>query len=138
MLAIDEPSTCTNTKRKAKKLSLLKTQINIRKKVLKQNIRIPFSRARKQRPLIEIVNNLGLSLIVYNPLELVERFQDPNTLAGKRIRHKFVVAEANTVEWYCGTENDYDALEKKHEIQYDDEAELCKFDLVLDFLKTET
>ena len=36
-------------KKKAKKLAILKVQVNIRKKVLKQNVRIPLSHARKQR-----------------------------------------------------------------------------------------
>lgn len=41
--------------KKARKLSLLRTQIKIRRKVLNQDIRIHMSHARKQRPLCDIV-----------------------------------------------------------------------------------
>ena len=54
----------------------------------------------------------------------------------KRMRHKFVVADTNAVEWYLGTIVNYNAVEKKHEIQYDDEDELCRFDLILDRLRS--
>ena len=44
--------------KKKQKLKVLRTQVNIRKKVLKQNINIPFSKARKQRTVPEIINDL--------------------------------------------------------------------------------
>ena len=49
-----------------KKLKVLRTQVNIRKKVLKQNINITFSKARKRRPLPDIVNDLK-KFITENP-----------------------------------------------------------------------
>ena len=64
----------------------------------------------------------------------MDYFQDPSTLVGKHIRHKFVVTETNCEEWYHGVVIDYDACEKKHDIQYDGEEESCKFDLILDLL----
>ena len=67
-------------------------------------------------------------------MEHIDYFQDPSTLVGKEIRHKFILADTNTVEWYHGTVVDYDALKKKYEIKYDDEENSCKFNLVLDLL----
>ena len=40
----------------------------------------------------------------------------------------------NIVEWYHGTIVNYDAVEKEHKIQYDNEEDFCSFDLVLDLL----
>ena len=128
-----EAENMSTQKKKTKKISLLKVQINIRRKVLKQNIRIPLSHARKQRAVSEISRDLE-HFIDNNPLEHMDYFQDPSTLVGKEIRHKFIVADTNTFEWYHGTIVDYDALEKKHEIRYDYEEESCKFDLILDLL----
>ena len=97
-------------KKKAKKLSILKVQINIRKKMLKQSIRIPFSAARKSWPVNEIFEELE-HFIDNNPLPDI----DPLSMVGRHIRHKFV-AEGDT-EWYDGIILDYDSSEKKHLIQ---------------------
>ena len=52
----------TISKKKAQKLSLLRTQINIRRKVLGQNIHITFSHLRKQRPLNTVIQELSFYL----------------------------------------------------------------------------
>ena len=54
MLCIIEAENISATKKKAKKVSLLKTQIKIRRKLLGQNIHIAFSHSRKQQPLSEV------------------------------------------------------------------------------------
>lgn len=48
----------TAAKMKAQKLSLIKTQFKIRKKILHQNIHITFSRSGKQRPIDDIISEL--------------------------------------------------------------------------------
>lgn len=117
---------------KSKKRALLKTQINLRKKVLGQsNIHIPFTQSRKQRPVRDILNDLE-SFMDDNPLE--HSLQDPSTLVGKRIRHKFLDVDTNTFQWYDGTIIKYDSLEKQHEVKYENETEQYKFDLILDIL----
>ena len=98
-----EGSSTSQRQMKSKKLALLKTQINLRKKVLGQsNIHIPFTQSRKQRPMSDILNDLE-SFLDSNPLENSEYFQDPCTLVGKSIRHKFLDADTNTFQWYDGT-----------------------------------
>ena len=52
-------SSNTTSKKKSQKLSLLRTQINIRKKVLSQNIYITFSHLQKQRPLNTVIQELS-------------------------------------------------------------------------------
>lgn len=52
-------SSNTTSKKKAQKLSLLRTQINIRRKVLGQDIHITFSHLRKQRPLNTVIQELS-------------------------------------------------------------------------------
>ena len=49
----------TTSKKKSQKLSLLRTQINIRKKVLSQNIQITFSHLQKLRPLNTVIKELS-------------------------------------------------------------------------------
>lgn len=129
-----EGSSTSQKQMKSKKLVLLKTQINLRKKVLGQsNIHIPFTQSRKQRPVSDILNDLE-SFIDNNPLEYSAYFQDPGTMVGKRIRHKFLDADTNTFQWYDGTILEYDPLEKKHEVKYENETDQYKFDLILDIL----
>ena len=49
---------CTTASKKSKKLAVIRTQINIRKKVLKQSINIVLTHAQKQRPVPELVEEL--------------------------------------------------------------------------------
>ncbi len=97
------------------------------------NIHIPFTQSRKQRPVRDILNDLE-SFMDNNPLEHSEYFQDPSTLVGKRIRHKFLDVDTNTFKWYDGTIIEYNPLEKQHEVKYENETDLYKFDLILDIL----
>ena len=47
------------SKKKKKKITLLKTQVNIRKKLLKEKIQITFSQSRKQLPINDLVKELA-------------------------------------------------------------------------------
>ena len=58
-IASIDKETCTASKRKAKKLALLKIQIKMRKILLKQNIRIVFTHSGKHRPLKDIIQELA-------------------------------------------------------------------------------
>ena len=130
LLSIDAESVST-AKKRAKKLSLLKLQINIRKKVLGQNIRIVFSHARKQRPLSDVVKELS-DYINENPLESSEFIREPYNLIGRHIRHRFEI-DANQTKWYNGIVLGYNTTSKTHEIKYNGE-EHCNFDLTLDLI----
>ena len=114
----------SSTSQRRMKLTMLKTQINLRKKVLKQSIHIPFTQSRKQRPVGDIFNDLE-SFLDNNPLEYSE---DPCTLVGNVLRHKFLDADTNTFQWYDGTIVKYDPLEKKHEVKYENETHQYNFD----------
>ena len=74
--------------KRSKKLSLLREQVNIRKKVHKQNIKIPFSKHGKTHPLREIVHELVHYIETHeqNPDETV---RDPFALVGKVIQQRF-------------------------------------------------
>ncbi len=86
---------------------------------------------RKQRCLSEILNDL-IQFLDDHPIEFehTSYLENPSSLIGKRIRHKFVVGDTNIVEWYHGTIVNYDAVEKEHKIQYDNEEELCSLILI--------
>ena len=72
-------------KRIPQKLTLLITQINIRKKVLKQDICIVFTHSRKHRPINEIIQELS-DFIAANKCDSIS--SNPSSLIGKLIRHK--------------------------------------------------
>jgi len=92
------------SKKKQKKLKVLRTQVNIRKKVLKQNINIPFSTARKQRTVPEIINDLK-KCIAEHPQQNQSSathdhmYTDPFSLVGKEINHRFML-ESGEEEWF--------------------------------------
>ena len=69
-----------------------------------------------------------------------EYIQDPYTLIGRSIRHRFETGACDTctsqmeTKWYNGTVLSYDASSKTHEIAYEGEEEHCNYDLTLDLL----
>ena len=119
------------TKRRAKKLALLKVQIKIRKKILKQNIKIVFTHSGKHRPIDDIINELA-SFIDSSSDSL--NIIDPLTLVGKRINHKFELEDTHLEKWYSGTVVDYDPVTKLHTIMYDGEEDHCQFDIIVDYI----
>lgn len=129
-LQVIDTESISAQRKKSKKISVLKTQIRIRKKVLGQDIRIVFSHARKQRPLHELVKELS-EYIDKNTL-YSEYIQDPSILVGKSIQHRFETDDSTV--WYNGFVVGYIPSSKTHEIKYEGEEEHCKFDLILDLL----
>ena len=119
------------SKKKQKKLKVLRTQVNMRKKVLKQNINIAFSKARKQRPLPEIISDLE-KFIAENPAHIpspaTPMSTDPFSLVGKEIHHRFIV-ESGEEQWFCGFVLSYNTNTKMHELIYDGETDHQHFDL---------
>ena len=121
------------SKKKQKKLKVLRTQVNIRKKVLKQNINIPFSKARKQRTVPEIINDLK-KFIAEHPQQNQSSathdhmYTDPFSLVGKEINHRFML-ESGEEEWFRGFVLSYNTNTKMHELIYDGETDHQHFDL---------
>ena len=99
----------TERERKAKKLGLLKLQVKLRKKVLKEDIKIFFSRLGKQRPLDDILQELGRFI---DCSSTSHGFPDGFSLVGKRINHKFELEGSREDKWYSGTVVEYDPVEK--------------------------
>ena len=130
IVTIDE-EVSTATKRRAKKLALLKIQIKIRKKILKQNIRIVFTHSGKHRPIDDVIQELA-SFIDSSSHSL--NTIDPLTLVGKRVNHKFELEDTHLEKWYSGTVVDYDPVSKLHTIKYDGEEDHCQFDITVDYI----
>ena len=120
----------TAAKMKAQKLSLIKTQFKIRKKILHQNIHITFSRSGKHRPIDDIISELS-EYIQNSTSESSHLIQNPDFFIGKHISHKFEVGTSE-FRWYHGTILSYDTATKTHEIIYEGEDEHCYFDLSVD------
>ena len=111
------------SKKKKKKITLLKTQVNIRKKLLKEKIQITFSQSRKQLPINDLVKELAEHIAANSlPPEYSALISNPFLLVGKSISHKFELEETCEEKWYR-------LVTKLYEIAYDEEDESCHFDL---------
>ena len=107
--------------------------MKIRNKVLGQSTHIVFSHLRRQRPVNEVIEELS-EFIEQNPDGFREFLQDPASLVGKHISHKFEVEDTREVKWYSGRVISYNPATKTHEISYEDEDEHCHFDVMLELL----
>jgi len=114
------------------KLSLLREQVRIRKKVLGQTINITFTHLRKQKPLHTIIQEMS-DFLDQNYHVNSKFLQDPNALVGKNISHQFKINDTET-KWFKGTIVDYNRCTKKHTIKYDEEDDCCEFDLNIDLI----
>ena len=127
---IDEED-CNVAKKKAKKLTLLREQLNIRKKILKQDVRITFTCSRKQRPIDDIVAELSEYIACNSSAAAV--LNTPVLLIGKSIKHKFIV-ESQEEKWFSGVIIDYDFETKAFDIVYEDDDEHYFFDIAQDIM----
>ncbi len=123
-----EASNSTAAKRKSATIQLIKTQINIRKKVLNQNIRIVLSHARRQRPLRDVIEELCIFISQNTPF--FDILQNPKGIVGSQIKHRFVID--SETKWFTGKIIRYDASTKIHEVAYNQEEEHCYFNLSID------
>jgi len=123
------------SKKNREKISLLKTQIQIRRKILCQRTSIVFTTNRKQRPITDIVKELSDLIDASTlPTECATYIKDPTTLVGKQIKHKFKDEDSDDLLWYCGTILAYSHQEKTHCIIYEGENEQYHYDITLDLL----
>lgn len=123
-----EDQDCTAASKKSRKLAVIRTQVNIRKKILKQSINIVLTHARKQRPVPELVEELSAFIQEHGPhSELLRKAQ---SMVGCRIKHRFKTDDGT--KWFTGTVVGYDSTTYSHEILYDEEEEPCFFDLAID------
>ena len=122
------------SKKAARKLALLRTQVKIRKQVLKQNIRITFTHNRKQRPVHDIAKELSL-YIDNDECPKIKILHNPSLLVGSYVHHRFAVKTKEELHaWFRGYVIAYDDTSNLHEIAYDDEDEHCYFDLTQDLI----
>ena len=123
----------TSSKKLKNSLSLIRMQINIRKKVLNQKINIPFSHKGKQRPLSDIVTNITEFIAAHSETNqtIQPEINDPVSLIGREIKHRFKL-DSGKYKWFSGVIISYNVKTKAHEIAYDGEADHCYFNLAID------
>ena len=121
------------SKKSEKKHALLKEQVNIRKKVLKQSIKIPFTHKGRQRPLKDLIMELSHFIAEKEGSESAECTSQfsPESLVGKEICDRFDVDGEE--KWYTGYVVCYNAVKHLHEVTYDTEDKNCYFNLTEDF-----
>lgn len=131
---IDKLTTSTS-KKKQEKVLLLKKQIKLWKKVLKRKISIPFTHSRSQRPVEIIVQELAEYIDSSDLPPIVKSLaEEPTDFIGKRVQHRFENEDTREPEWYGGSIVGYDCATKLFELAYDEEADTCSFDLILDII----
>ena len=117
----------SSKKKCEKKHSLIREQLNIRKKLLKQTIKLPFTHKGRQRPMKDII-------VEFNSDEgsLPESSCEcsPESLIGREILHRFEVEDKK--KWYAGHVVSYNAVTHLHEVAYDEEEETLKKNLLED------
>uniref|UniRef100_A0A1X7TAG3 Uncharacterized protein n=1 Tax=Amphimedon queenslandica TaxID=400682 RepID=A0A1X7TAG3_AMPQE len=121
----------SESKKISEKLKLLRTQINIRKKVLKQVVHIAFTQSRKQRPIHQIIQELS-DFILASKCDKIP--SNPSSLIGKVIQHKFQLEDTHEEVWFDGRIVDYDSVTKQHQVVYDGDDSSYSFDLCQDIV----
>ena len=125
-----EEENITSAKKAQKKRKIIREQIDIRKKVLSEKIKIPFSKNRKQRALAEIIKDFMQYLNEHSRNDS-EVTADLDSLVGKKVLHRFDTQNGEE-QWFSGVVVSYNAVSKLYEIAYDDEDEHCFFNLLED------
>lgn len=125
---IDEEN-ISAAKKGQQKRALLREQINVRKKVFKQSINIPFSVRRKQRPLSDIIREFSALLQCESSTDSTRSFTS-ESLVGQEVVHRFEVDGEE--KWFSGFIVSYNPRTHLHEIAYDGEEEHCFFNLLED------
>ena len=128
---IDEENIST-AKKTQKKRTIIREQINIRRKVLGQKINVPFSCKRKQRSLSDIVKEFSAHLNDVPAASSSTSIRDysSESLVGQTVLHKFEVDGQD--QWFTGFIVSYNARTNLHEIAYEEEEEHCFFNLLED------
>lgn len=118
----------STAKKAQKKRTLIREQINIRKKVFQESINIPFTTKGKQRSLSVIIGEFSAHLRcdgTSNAIPSSTESYTSESLVGRRVLHKFEVD--NEERWFSGFIVSYNAGGHLHEIVYDGEEEHCFF-----------
>lgn len=102
--------------------------MRIRKSVLQQSIRIPFTHKGRQRPVKELTADL-LHYLDANATESNTEQCSPDSLVGRDICHKFNVDGEE--KWFNGYVISYNAVTHLHEVSYEGE-QTCFFNLLED------
>ena len=136
LLTIDRENISASKKRN-KKMEVLRTQVQIRRKVLGQTVPIVFTSNRKQRPLASIVTELCDFINKFKstlPPQCLAFLEDPAALVGRQIKQRFQDEESGLATWYCGKVLDYCTSKKLHCVVYEGEDNQCHYDLAVDLL----
>ena len=136
VLAEIDDESISNTKKGQKKRTVIREQVNIRKKVLQQNISIPFTTKGKQRPLPVIIGEFSEYLLC-DEIDNGSSSYTSESLVGHRVLHKFEVdtCSKEKIKWFSGVIVSYNPVTSLHEIAYDEEEEHCFFNLLEDLLQ---
>ncbi len=133
-LANIDDENITPVKKSQKKRSFLREQINVRKKVLNETVNIPFTRMRKQRPLLDIIREFSALLESEGCTNSeVNIHATSESLVGQKIHQRFEVD--NEERWFSGFIVAYNPQTRLHQITYDGEEEHCFFNLLEDLSK---
>ena len=91
-----ESKSATATQKKVEKRSFLSEQVKLRKMLFGKSIHISFSHSGRQQPLCKVIQELS-DYIDQDPssAEFSTYIEDPDSLVGKHISHKFEFEDTN-------------------------------------------
>ena len=112
----------TSKQKRQKKLAIIREQLKIRTKVLKQKIKIPFTVKGKQRSLPTIIQEF--TDYINDVCQRDQTTPNPrdytsDSIVGKKILHKFEVNGKD--KWFTGYVVNYNTCTHLHEVTYDEE-----------------
>lgn len=122
----------SSKKKCEKKRALVREQLNIRKKVLNQVIKLPFTHKGRQRPIDDIIQEFSHVIEANSDVgaSAVSSCEySAESLVGREILHRFDVEGEE--KWYTGHVS-YNAVTHLHEVAYEGEEDNCFFDLLVD------
>jgi hypothetical protein len=120
--------------KRRKTLELVKTQLRIRSKLLRQTSasKIKFTINKKQRPIGELVRDLKSVILqetkaddLQSTVESIRVF--PSKLVKKCIKHKFFDEDCQSEQWYEGQVLSFSESTKNYCIKYNGEETACFF-----------
>ena len=129
--AIQSDNTLNQKQRDEKLKQLIKVQLRLRKSMFQQNCKLFFTRKGKSIPMAELLQTFG-EIVEKNPLATSVTHQ-MGELVGKTINHKFFLKEKQDYAWFKGTVLDYNPVNWKYEVQYENEEDTCLFTLDVDW-----
>ena len=114
-----------------KRRELLKMQLNIRKTMLGQNVKMYSTKSDKTVLLLQLISEFK-DILESNPLPSSFSTRATPQLVGKKISHRFYDKKKKEYKWYSGLVMNYDDERNEYEVAYADEEQHSLYNILID------